>query len=1010
MNSDRWKQIEALYNSALELSAAEREDYLSVACAGDDGLRREVEALLSASDTPDSFMEEPALSLGMALMRAGEEPLAGSSVGRYKLIELLGRGGMGEVYLAHDPRLNRRVALKLLPPGIYDDSDRVLRFEHEARAASAISHPGVAHVYEIGEEGGRHYITMEYVRGRTLREILKKGPLDVGQALDVAVQVAQALAAAHEAGVVHRDIKPENIMLGADGYVKVLDFGLAKLIESSPYAAEPEQQPLPSLHTEPELLMGTSDYMSPEQVRRLQVDARTDVWSLGVVIYEMLAGRRPFCGHEASEVIISILEREPAPIERLRRNLPDDLRRIVARALSKRPADRYRSASDMASALRAAQRRAAGGGVEAVRGTLADAVPAHPTQEPPGPATSPQELPASTTETFGRPLGPLDRTTGISVRKIKATSPGGRGRAARWLALLPLVCAGLYIGFARHARRTLQAREISLRFERLNLSGGIGDVALSPDGNYVASVVTEEGRQAIHITELATASDLRVVPPSTAGYSGLSFSPDGTFLYYLEDRAETGTLYRVSKLGGGQRKILENVNTAVTFSPDGGSMAFVRSNNAIDPADLVVARADGTSARVLAKRALSDKNFFLSDMRGPAPAWSPDGKVLACATRDVSRGLNEVNVEAVDPETGAARRLNVAPWYDISRVVWLADGSGLLLSAVEAQGAPWQLLLLAYPGGGARKVTNDPNSYSLVSGSHDSGKFLTLNIEESDSIWVLSLAGASQPGVASVTERKGVSEVEWGATGGVFTTVFDGVHANLWSQGAGEAARQLTFDADNFKPAASPDGRYVVFVSTRAGAMNVWRINADGTHPIRLTAGAYEDNPSVTPDGKWVVYRTGTSVKKVPIEGGDSTLLFNKSALSPALSPDGRLIAFFTNDQSDSQDWHIEVYDLVTLSAVKRFGLPRATTPFNSLALTPDNRLRWSPDGHGVAYVSNADGASNVWLQPLGGGAPRRLTSFRDAEITSFAWPAGNRQLACVRITKAYVPVLVRLF
>jgi Tol biopolymer transport system component len=192
--------------------------------------------------------------------------------------------------------------------------------------------------------------------------------------------------------------------------------------------------------------------------------------------------------------------------------------------------------------------------------------------------------------------------------------------------------------------------------------------------------------------------------------------------------------------------------------------------------------------------------------------------------------------------------------------------------------------------------------------------------------------------------------------------------------------------------------------------MNIWRMNADGTEPKQLTDGAYEDVPSVTPDGRWVIYRTGNSIKKVSIDGGDAIKLFDKSALCPVLSRDGRLMAFFTNDQPESQTWHIEVYDLNSLAVVRRFELPESTTPFNGLRLTPDNRLRWTTDGSGLAYVSRADGASNVWLQPLEGGAPQQLTYFKDANILSFAWSPDGKQLACIRITKAYVPVLVRLF
>jgi Tol biopolymer transport system component/predicted Ser/Thr protein kinase len=1021
MDSERWKQVEAIYHSALEIDADARADFLAVACAGDEALRREVLSLISSAGRADSFMEEPLTSLGLMLMNSRHESLAGQTVARYLLIELLGRGGMGEVYLAHDPNLNRRVALKLLPDAITEERARVRRFEQEARAASAISHPNVAHIYEIGEAQGQHYITMEYVRGRTLREALQRGPLAVNEALSIAAQITAALTAAHEAGVFHRDIKPENVMLRADGYVKVLDFGLAKLAENSLHARAREV-PSPSLHTEPELLMGTSDYMSPEQVRREPIDGRTDLWSLGVVIYEMLAGRRPFAGREPREVIVAILEREPEPLSSARPALPAVLQELVAKALRKRREERYSSAREMENELRRIRRSLGEGGYDPVPSPLG-------AQREGG--AKPAEQPAAQTGKLSRPYGALGRMAGFEPgvpSSMRATALRRMRRPAYLLALLSLSAVALYLGLAGGRERALWGRKFDLEFKRLNLSGHITEVTLSPDGKYVARVVAEEGKHSIHITEIATASDLRIVQTSAVGYSGLSFSPDGTYVYYLENQVETGTLYRVSKLGGGQRKILDNVNTAATFSPDGARMAFVRSNRALGTPDLMVAQADGLSERLLARRTRSDEDAFMSDMKRAGPVWSPDGKALACPTFSIRRE-QEMNLEVLDAETGVGRRLNDKPWHDISRVAWLADGSGLAVSAAETPGATWQLYLIAYPSGEVRRVTKDPNNYTLVSGARNSSLFLTLNIEEDSSVWLISAPGEgssaaldttrrkggaealrSAPAVLGVTRRKGVAEILWGADGTVIFTVFDGDRTHLWAQDAGGAMRQLTFEADNFKPALSPDGRYIVFVSTRAGALNIWRANADGTQPVRLTSGAYEDVPSVTPDGRWVIYRTGSAIRKVSIDGGDTTSLIDRSALCPALSPDGRLLAFFTSDQPDSQKWHVEVYDLAALVAVKRFELPEATTPFNGLRLTPDNRLRWTPDGRGLAYVSHADEAANVWLQPLAGGAPRQLTHFKDAEIPSFAWSPDAKQLACVRNTKAYVPALVSFF
>lgn len=1006
MDSEHWKQVEELYHSALEVDAGERADFLAVVCAGDEALRREVLSLLSSAERADSFMEEPLMSVGLMLMNAEQESLTGQAIGPYQLFELLGSGGMGVVYLAHDSRLSRPVALKLLPAGFADERERVRRFEQESHAASRISHPNVAHIYETGEAQGRRYIAMEYVPGRTLRQALQRGPLGVCEALDISGQIAMALAAAHKAGVLHRDIKPENVMLSDDGYVKVLDFGLAKLVEDMRYAGFPEATQFPSIHTEPELMMGTSDYMSPEQVRRQPAEAPTDLWSLGVVLYEMLAGRRPFTGRESREVIVAILEQEPEPVGRVRGGLPPALQEVVAKALRKRTGERFQSAREMVDELRRVRRMVEG------------AVPPddfHAAGSPDLPrdeaAPTDEQQDASSTVP-SRPYGALERMADFKLASLISTRVAPltrRWHPVYWLVLISLAAAGLYFGLVRQRQVPLLDRTLDLKFDRLNLSGDISDIALSPDGKYTARVAAEEGKYTIHITEIATASDLLIAQTSATGYSGLSFSPDGTYLYYLENQAETGTLYRVSKLGGGQRKILDDVNTAATFSPDGARLAFVRTNRALDTPDLIIARADGTSERLLARRTRNDADTFMSDMKRAGPAWSPDGKVLACPTLRLSP-QQEMNLEVVDAETGAGRRLNAEPWYDISRVAWLADGSGLVVSAAEAAGAPWQLRLLAYPTGEVRKVTNDPHNYAFVSGARDSSLFLTLNVEENSSVWQIPAADGARPDVSRVTQRKGASEILWDGDGEFLYTVSDGTHTNLWSQEPGAATRQLTFEADNFKPALSPDGRYIVFVSTRAGAMNIWRMNADGTQPQRLTGGAYEDVPSVTPDGRWVIYRTGNSIRKVSIDGGNAIELFDRSALCPVISPDGRLLAFFTNDHPDSQAWHVEVYDLGSLAAVRRFELPAATTPFNDLRLTPDNRLRWTTDGSGLAYVSRADGAPNVWLQPLAGGAPRQLTYFKDANLPSFAWSPDGKQLACVRMTKAYVPVLVRLF
>ncbi|HKS10086.1 MAG TPA: protein kinase, partial [Pyrinomonadaceae bacterium] len=806
-----------------------------------------------------------------------------------------------------------------------------------------------------------------------LRELLNTAALDEAKALEIAKQVCTALAAAHKAGVIHRDIKPENIVVTDDGHLKVLDFGLAKLIEG--VRDVPELDGTSSLHTQPEMLMGTWQYMSPEQIRRQPVDSRTDLWSLAVVLFELLLHRRPFPGRTTSEVIVAILEYEPD----LGESLSAELRSVLLKSLRKDPDDRYQTAEEF---LHAIQQLDLGS-----RGSF--------TADTPRPITIAERIDTVPDQHKKEPAISALLRNGM-FRKLSVIMP-----------LVLIVVAGFYT-LETGSNATLLSRATNLRFERLHLSGDINEIVISPDGKYVAYSVVETGKHSVHVRELATASDLRVTPVSDSRYSGLSFSPDGTFVYYLENHAETGTLYRVSKLGGAQRLILENVNTAVSFSPDGSQMAFVRSNNAVDPSDLVIAPADGGSSSVFVQRTHADNRFFLSDMRGPGPVWSPDGKSIACVTEGKGPKITEVSLEVIDVESRTSKPVNAGPWYHISRIGWLGDGSGWIVAATDTPGGSGQLYLVGNQVAGVRQITNDPNNYTLVSGSNDSSVFVTRNIERSSSIWRLSLKD-SPPATISVEQKKGLAEVERGTDGKLVYSVFDGKHINLWLQDA-SGTRQLTFEADNSKPTMSPDGRYIVFCSTRTGTMNIWRINSDGTQPLQLTTGTYQDLPSITPDNKWIIYRTGKEVRKVSIDGGPPVALFRREVQGPAISPDGELLAFFVNDQPDSQQWHIEIYDLKSNSIVKRFAVPDSTTPFNGMTLTPDNRLRWTPDAKGLAYVSSSGGASNIWLQPLDGGPFRKLTDFKEAEITSFAWSADGREIVLVRDTRAYVPVLVRLF
>src|SRR3954452_9034320 len=309
MKPDRWKQVNDLFQSAVERAPGERAAFLDKSCYGDEGMRREVESLLTSHERAENFIELPAFEVAPELVtndKAGA--LIGNLIGHYRIESLIGVGGMGEVYLARDERLGRKAALKLLPNSLTIDDAQLSRFKNEARSASALNHPNILTVYEIGAEAERQFIATEFIEGMTLRAALAPGRMNAHKALEIAVQIASALAAAHEAGVVHRDIKPENIMLRPDGYVTVLDFGIAKLIEQRPASGDEGMEAAAVLHTRPGSVLGTGHYMSPEQARGQTVDARSDIWSLGVVLYEMVGGNPPFPGATPGDCIASILK------------------------------------------------------------------------------------------------------------------------------------------------------------------------------------------------------------------------------------------------------------------------------------------------------------------------------------------------------------------------------------------------------------------------------------------------------------------------------------------------------------------------------------------------------------------------------------------------------------------------------------------------------------------------------------------------------------------------------
>jgi eukaryotic-like serine/threonine-protein kinase len=354
MRAEKWQRCVEIFSAALEQQQEQRAAFVDHACAGDESLHRDVRILLRSHEQSGDFISTPAIAASPELLTDDSNALIGAQIGPYRVESVLGSGGMGVVYVARDERLGRKVALKLLPQLLSEDVTHLARLKREARTASALNHPNMLTVYEIGEDHSTHYIASELIEGETLRKRLMRGRTQLSEAVDIAIQVASALAAAHDAGIVHRDIKPENIMLRPDGYVKVLDFGIAKVAEEEIPVTTPTDEVSSYIETNVGSILGTVRYMSPEQAcpDAIRIDKRTDIWSLGVVLYEMLTGQTPFTGDTPQDVMFSILEKEPPPPTSYLAHVPTELQQIISKTLRKDRAERYRSVHELLQALK----------------------------------------------------------------------------------------------------------------------------------------------------------------------------------------------------------------------------------------------------------------------------------------------------------------------------------------------------------------------------------------------------------------------------------------------------------------------------------------------------------------------------------------------------------------------------------------------------------------------------------------------------------------------------------
>ena len=561
MTSEQWQRVKELFEAAADLDPEERTGFLTLECRGDEELRQEVESLLAAHDADSGFMKEP---VGRLLTSNKPALVAGQRIGPYEVISAIGEGGMGQVYQGMDTRLRRKIALKLLSLSCMGEAERVRRFEQEAQAASALNHPNIITIHEIGQSDSLHFIATEFVEGETLRAAITNRRMAIGDVLDVAIQTASALQAAHENGIVHRDIKPENIMLRRDGYVKVLDFGLAKLTEH--FTIESIDKGQTGLNTDPGIVMGTPRYMSPEQARGLEVDSRTDIFSLGVMIYEMVTGRVPFEGATPSDVIAALLKDEPEPPSASIPEVPFELDRVVKRALSKNRDDRYQTVAELSADLHQLK--------EAIQlnAKLGQVSTAAPSLRMIGSETAAVRKFRSTNPEASQETGSLERP---EKKRLRAGSV---------VAALVIIVVGI-IAIASVNRRLAitpssgQSARSSTRALTIR-SGYITAARFAPDGKTVIYSAAFDGRPVeLYATDL-DGSESRPIGIPTAALKDISSTGVMAVLFNFElswNEGRNGTLALVSSNGGEHRVLMEGVDEA-TFAPDGKSLAIIRAD------------------------------------------------------------------------------------------------------------------------------------------------------------------------------------------------------------------------------------------------------------------------------------------------------------------------------------------------------------------------------------------------------------------------------------------------
>lgn len=898
MANEKWEQVKDIFDAAVRQSAEERSEFLDEVCADNETVRREVESLLSSFDRAESFMDKPLVE-EIAEMPKSQKAgfIEGHHLAHYEIIERIGAGGMGEVYLAKDKKLDRRVAIKILNEKFSRSESNLHRFTQEAKAASALNHPNILVIHEIGENEETHFIVSEFVEGKTLREIFKEKTLNLSETLEISIQIASALSAAHAANIIHRDIKPENIIVRSDGLVKILDFGLAKLVAHKPIGFE--DTTIKQNETAEGMILGTVNCMSPEQAKGERVDARTDIFSLGIVIYEMLTGKTPFAGNSVSEILVNLMTAEPKPLSQFVRDIPEEIEHIVCKMLRKNKDERYQTMKSLSADLKELREKLA------FDERLEKSHPSNAEKET-------KQFQAATDDAN------LQTAEHLAQKRRVYWDSFASARNVAVLAVLAITIAGaLFMWQPWRARQEAQLSLDSgpLQADALTTLPGVESYpSLSPDGNYVVFTWTgnKQDNQDIYVQMIGSGSPLRRTTDPGNDYNPV-WSPDGRWIAFLRSPPPSPSGVRnrelriIPPLGGTERKLadIRSQDFARGLFPDAVYLAWSPDSKSLIVSDTL---GEGQPDALFVVSLETGEKWQLTNPQPPmradtSPAVSPDGNSLVFLRR-TSWGLGELHLLPLEKDLTAAgepKRLTSTELY-ADYPAWMPDGKEIVFSAksglwrlsVEGESAPTRIAYVGEDGmmpAISRSQPGKPARLVYVRSIADSN------------LWRIETPApgipSTSPPVRVISSTKPEYHCQFSPDGSrvAFVSNSSG-EPEIWiSDPDGTNAVQLTSmkTRDTNCPYWSPDGQNIAFSSTKEGGeFDVYTVPAVGGKPRRLTSHpAIDLCPTFSLDGKWIYFGSDRSgdyrLWKMPLDGGDAIQVTPNQSPWASESADGNL-------------------------------------------------------------------------------------------------------------------------